>query len=46
VFLAIPAHAEKGQSVYKQGRDLEAAQNYESAYEAYQRAYDANPRNT
>jgi general secretion pathway protein D len=46
VFLAIPAHAEKGQLAYKQGRDLEATQNYESAYEAYQRAYDANPRNT
>lgn len=46
VFLAIPAHAEKGQSSYKRGRDLEARQNYEDAYDAYERAYDADPRNT
>ena len=46
VFLAMPAHAEKGQSSYKQGRDLEARQNYEGAYASYQRAYDADPRNT
>jgi len=46
VFLAPPAHAEKGQSAYKQGTDLEARLNYEGAYEAYQKAYDADPRNT
>jgi general secretion pathway protein D len=46
VSLAMPAHAEKGQSAYKQGTDLEARQNYEGAYEAYQKAYDADPRNT
>jgi general secretion pathway protein D len=46
VFLAMPAHAEKGQSSYKRGRDLEASQNYEAAYDAYQRAYAADPRNT
>src|SRR6202047_254133 len=46
VFLAMPAHAEKGQSAYKQGTDLEARQNYEGAYEAYQKAYDADPQNT
>jgi tetratricopeptide (TPR) repeat protein len=46
VFLAVPAHAEKGLSSYKQGRDMEARQNYESAYDVYQRAYDADPRNT
>ena len=46
VFLAMPAHAEKGQSAYKQGTDLEARQNYEGVYEAYQKAYDADPRNT
>lgn len=46
VFLGMPAHAEKGQSPYQQGRDLEARQNYESAYDAYQRADDADPRNT
>ena len=46
VLLAMPAHAEKGQSSYKRGRDLEASQNYEAAYDAYQQAYDADPRNT
>jgi general secretion pathway protein D len=44
--LALPAHAEKGQSSYKRGRDLEASQNYEAAYDAYQRAYAADSRNT
>ena len=43
VFLAMPAYAEKGQSSYKRGRDLEARQNYEAAYDAYERAYDADP---
>jgi len=46
VLLVTPALAEKGQSSYKQGRDLEARQNYEGAYAAYQRAYDASPRDT
>ena len=46
VFLTAPAHAEKGQSSYKQGRDLEERQNYEGAYASYERAYDVNPRNT
>jgi general secretion pathway protein D len=41
-----PLSAEKGQSFYKQGRDLEARQNYEGAFDEYERAYDANPRNT
>ena len=40
VFLALPAHAEKGQSSYKQGTEMEARQNYEGAYASYQRAYD------
>ena len=46
LFLALPAYAEKGQSSYKRGRDLEASQNYEAAYDAYQRAFAADPRNT
>src|SRR5215469_12096776 len=45
-FLVTPLSAEKGQSFYKQGRDLEARQNYEGAFDEYERAYDANPRNT
>jgi len=46
VLLVTPVLAEKGQSSYKQGRDLEARQNYEGAYAAYERAYDASPRDT
>jgi general secretion pathway protein D len=46
ILLAMPVHAERGQSWYKQGRDLEARQNYEAAYEAYRQAYEADPRNT
>ena len=46
VILATPARADKGQSSYKQGRDLEARQDYEAAFDEYHRAYDANPRNT
>ena len=46
VFLAVPAHVDKGQSSFKLGRDLEARQDYEAAFNEYQRAYDANPRNT
>jgi tetratricopeptide (TPR) repeat protein len=46
VLLAVLAHAEKGQSSYKQGRHMEARQNYEGAYASYERAYDADPRNT
>jgi hypothetical protein len=46
IFLATPLRAEKGQSFYRQGRDLEARQDYEAAFDEYERAYDANPRNT
>jgi general secretion pathway protein D len=46
VLLVTPSLAEKGQSSYKQGSDLEARQNYEGAYDAYQSAYDASPRDT
>src|SRR5215469_9276201 len=46
VLVTAPVHAEKGQSSYKQGRELEARESYETAYEAYQRAYEADPRNT
>jgi general secretion pathway protein D len=46
VLLVTPALADKGQSSYKQGSDLEARQNYEGAYAAYERAYDTSPRDT
>jgi general secretion pathway protein D len=46
VVLLVTPVADKGQSSYKQGRDLEARQNYEGAYASYERAYDADPRDT
>ena len=46
VLLVTSALAEKGQSSYKQGSDLEARQNYEGAYDAYQSAYLTRPRGT
>ena len=40
----IPVFADKGESAYQQGREFEAHQNYEAAYEAYEHAYDASPK--
>jgi general secretion pathway protein D len=36
--------AESGGSLYKKGKDAEAAQKYEMAYDLYKQAYDKNPR--
>src|SRR5690348_6218830 len=45
VFLAIiSAVAENARSLYKKGKDAEARQNYEQAYDFYKQAYDQNPR--
>ncbi len=44
VFLAlISAVAESARSLYKKGKDAEARQNYEQAYDLYKQAYDQNP---
>jgi general secretion pathway protein D len=43
VSLAPLVVAEEGQSAYKEGRDQEARQNYEAAYEAYLRACEKEP---
>ncbi len=43
--LAPKASAEKGQSLYKEGKDQETRQNYEAAYEDYLRAYEMEPGN-
>ena len=37
------AHAEKDKAAYKEGKEQEARQNYEAAYEDYLRAYQAEP---
>jgi len=45
VFLAIiSAVAESARSLYKKGKDAEARQNYEQAYDLYKQAYDQSPR--
>lgn len=42
--IALPAAADKASSLYKQGQDAEARQNYEQAYDMYKQAYDLKPR--
>jgi general secretion pathway protein D len=39
------AAADRAKNLYKQGRDAEARQNYELAYEFYKQAYDLKPTN-
>jgi general secretion pathway protein D len=39
------AAADRSKTLYKQGRDAEARQNYELAYEYYKQAYDLKPTN-
>jgi general secretion pathway protein D len=43
VLAALPALADKASSLYNQGRDAEARQDYESAYAAYAQAYKLKP---
>jgi general secretion pathway protein D len=40
----LPALADKAKSLYKQGQDAEARQNYEQAYDDYKQAYDLKPK--
>ncbi|HEU5403648.1 MAG TPA: secretin N-terminal domain-containing protein, partial [Terriglobales bacterium] len=40
---ALPAIADKAKSFYEKGRDAEARQNYELAYDNYKQAYDLKP---
>jgi len=42
--LTIPASADKAKSLYNQGKDAEARQNYEQAYDLYKQAYDLKPK--
>jgi general secretion pathway protein D len=37
--------ADKGKNLFKKGRDAEARQNYEQAYDLYKQAYDLSPTN-
>src|SRR4029078_13373023 len=38
------AVAESARSLYKKGKDAEARQNYEQAYDFYKQAYEQGPR--
>ena len=42
--VVMPAIADKAKSFYEKGRDAEARQNYEVAYENYKQAYDLKPK--
>lgn len=42
--VAMPAIADKAKSLYEKGRDAEARQNYEAAYDFYKQAYDLKPK--
>jgi len=42
--LALPAAADKAKSLYNKGKDAEARQNYEEAYEDYKQAFDLKPK--
>ncbi|HKN34259.1 MAG TPA: cohesin domain-containing protein [Terriglobales bacterium] len=44
VLATLPAAADKSKSLYNKGRDAEARQNYESAYDFYKEAYDLKPK--
>ncbi len=42
--LALPAAADQAKSAYNKGRDAEARQNWEQAYDFYKQAYDQKPK--
>jgi general secretion pathway protein D len=44
VAITLPAVADKAKSFYDQGKDAEARQNYEQAYEFFKQAYDLKPQ--
>ncbi len=44
LFLVIPAAADKAKSLYNKGKDAEARQNWEQAYEYYKQARDLKPK--
>ncbi|MBZ5703936.1 MAG: type II and III secretion system protein [Acidobacteriia bacterium] len=42
--VTMPAAADKAKSLYEKGKDAEARQDYEQAYEYYKQAFDLKPR--
>lgn len=43
ILVTVPAAADKVKSLYEQGKDAEARQNYELAYQCYKEAYNLKP---
>ncbi|HET7206577.1 MAG TPA: cohesin domain-containing protein [Terriglobales bacterium] len=44
LIVSLPAVADKAKSLFNQGKDAEARQNYEAAYDLYKQAYDLKPK--
>jgi len=44
VAITLPVAADEAKSSYNRGRDAEARQSYEAAYDAYKKAYDLRPK--
>jgi general secretion pathway protein D len=44
VAMILPAAADKAKTLFQKGRDAEARQNYEEAYDDYKQAYDLKPK--
>jgi general secretion pathway protein D len=44
VAITLPAAADKAKTLYEKGRDADARQNYEEAYDYYQQAYALKPK--
>ncbi len=42
--ITLPAAADKAKSLYEKGKDAEARQDYEQAYDYFKQAYDLKPR--
>jgi general secretion pathway protein D len=42
--VTLPAAADKAKTLYEKGKDAEARQNYEQAYDYYKQAYDLKPK--
>ena len=40
----LPAIADKAKTIYEKGKDAEARQNYEAAYQFYKQAFDLKPK--
>jgi general secretion pathway protein D len=42
--VTLPAAADKAKSLFEQGREADARQNYEAAFDAYKQAYELKPK--